>query len=279
MNQFEMKQLAYQSQLKSRALQVLLYLIDRANKEQTCFPAVPTIGRELHISISTVKRAMRELVETGYVKKESRFREGNRGQTSNLYTLFFTEDRAELQKENEETQQEEEPVNVREKQMEKEEKFENMEKCEREASAYADVTGGGGQNDTTLNSQFNQELKGEKEVFRKPKLFQVLGNTRPLCLIQAACHVCLFGAKKTGTHNGIFAVSEQNGIDAVLPAPKFARIPCVKEGMRVHGIADCFGGMHAISCRIGLLFQRALKNVQAVSKIRFLMSIAERSVV
>lgn len=58
MNQFEMKQLAYQSNLKNRALQVLLYLIDRANKEQTCFPAMPTIGRELHISISTVKRAM-----------------------------------------------------------------------------------------------------------------------------------------------------------------------------------------------------------------------------
>ena len=87
MNQFEMKQLAYQSNLKNRALQVLLYLIDRANKEQTCFPAMPTIGRELHISISTVKRAMRELVEAGYVKKESRFREGNRGQTSNLYSV------------------------------------------------------------------------------------------------------------------------------------------------------------------------------------------------
>ena len=80
MNQFEMKQLAYQSNLKNRALQVLLYLIDRTNKEQTCFPAVPTIGRELHISISTVKRAMRELVEAGYVKKESRFRENNGGQ-------------------------------------------------------------------------------------------------------------------------------------------------------------------------------------------------------
>ena len=89
MNQFEMKQRAYQSNLKSRALQVLLYLIDRANKEQICFPAVPTIGRELHISISTVKRAMRELVEAGYVTKESRFRESNGGQTSNLYTLYF----------------------------------------------------------------------------------------------------------------------------------------------------------------------------------------------
>ncbi len=91
MNQFEMRQKAYQSSLNSRALQVLLYLIDRADREQTCFPAVPTIGRELHISISTVKRAMKELVASGYVRKESRFREGNRGQTSNLYTLFFPE--------------------------------------------------------------------------------------------------------------------------------------------------------------------------------------------
>lgn len=91
MNQFEMKQRAYQSPLKSRALQILLYLIDRSDKEHTCFPAVPTIARQLHISVSTEKRAMRELVEEGYVKKESRFREGNRGQTSNLYFLFFPE--------------------------------------------------------------------------------------------------------------------------------------------------------------------------------------------
>ena len=98
MNQFEMKQRAYQSSLKSRALQVLLYLIDRANREQTCFPAVPTIGRELHISISTVKRAMKELVESGYVTKKSRFCDDNRGQTSNLYTLFFPEYEPEQEK-------------------------------------------------------------------------------------------------------------------------------------------------------------------------------------
>lgn len=65
MNQFEMRQLAYQSNLKNRALQVLLYLIDRANKEQICFSAVLTIGRKLHISISTVKRAMRDLWKPG----------------------------------------------------------------------------------------------------------------------------------------------------------------------------------------------------------------------
>ena len=38
MNQYEMKKLAYQSNLRNRALQVLLYLIDRANKEQTSMP-------------------------------------------------------------------------------------------------------------------------------------------------------------------------------------------------------------------------------------------------
>lgn len=91
MNQFEMRQKAYQSTLTARALQVLLYLIDRADKAQTCFPAVPTIGRELHISISTVKRAMKELISSGYVSRESRFREKNGGQTSNLYTLSFPE--------------------------------------------------------------------------------------------------------------------------------------------------------------------------------------------
>lgn len=243
MNQFEMKQLAYQSQLKSRALQVLLYLIDRANKEQTCFPAVPTIGRELHISISTVKRAMRELVQAGYVKKESRFREGNRGQTSNLYTLFFTEDRAELQKESEETQQEEQPVNASEEQMEKEDQFENTDKCEREASAYTDVTGGGGQNDTTLNPQFNQRLKGEKEVFRKSKLLQFLGKARLFCLNQTVCHMCLFDAKKAGVHNGIVTVSEPNGINAVIPVLNlFVRPSILKTLNRANRISLPSGG-------------------------------------
>jgi len=89
--QYEFKQRAYASNLKSRALSVLIYLIDRSNKELTCFPAIPTIARELHISVSTVKRALHELVAAGFVAKESRFREKNHGQTSNLYTLQFSD--------------------------------------------------------------------------------------------------------------------------------------------------------------------------------------------
>lgn len=90
MNRYEMKKIAYGSDLKNRALQVLLYLIDRSNKEGTCFPAIPTIARELHIGVSTVKRILGELIEAGFIVKESRFRE-NRGQSSNLYTIILIE--------------------------------------------------------------------------------------------------------------------------------------------------------------------------------------------
>lgn len=90
--QAELKQQAYASGLKSRALSVLIYLIDRSNADLTCFPAIPTMAEQLHISLSTVKRALKELVDAGFIKKDSRFRENNRGQTSNLYTLMFQEE-------------------------------------------------------------------------------------------------------------------------------------------------------------------------------------------
>lgn len=89
MMQAELKKQAYASSLKSRALSVLLYLIDRSNQDLTCFPAIPTMGAQLHISISTVKRALKELVADGYIQKEARSRANNRGQTSNLYTLIL----------------------------------------------------------------------------------------------------------------------------------------------------------------------------------------------
>ena len=93
--QAELKKRAYASDLKSRALSILIYLIDRSNKELTCFPAIPTMAEQLHISISPVKRALHELVDAGFIQKDSRFRESNRGQTSNLYTLVFREETPE----------------------------------------------------------------------------------------------------------------------------------------------------------------------------------------
>ncbi|MEG1524109.1 MAG: hypothetical protein RR297_00010 [Clostridia bacterium] len=63
-------------------------MIDRSSKDLTCFPAIPIMAEQLHISVSTAKRALHKLVEAGFIQKEARFRENNRGQSSNLYTHF-----------------------------------------------------------------------------------------------------------------------------------------------------------------------------------------------
>ena len=46
----------YQSDLPNRAIAVYLYLRGRANKEGFCWPAIPTMARELKMSESTVRR-------------------------------------------------------------------------------------------------------------------------------------------------------------------------------------------------------------------------------
>ena len=51
----------YQSELPSRAIAVYLYLRGRTNKEGFCWPAVPTMARELKMSESTVRRGVRDL--------------------------------------------------------------------------------------------------------------------------------------------------------------------------------------------------------------------------
>ena len=184
--QLELKKQAYESDLKSRSLSVLLYLIDRSNKDLKCFPAIPTMAKQLHISVSTVKRGLKELVEEGFVKKESRFREMNRGQTSNLYTLILFEKQGvkeDIEKEMkeqgevevkefsfEELKEEEQKQTVQEKKGKMEDE-QRRTKCisenqksrrkqdEQEGSKKCrilkQVDWGGGQFDTTLNYQYN----------------------------------------------------------------------------------------------------------------------------
>ena len=76
----------YQEDLSARAKLVYMYLKDRANKEGQCWPAIQTIGRDLGLSRSTVKRALKELEQATLLKKQGRKRE-NRGDTSNLYQI------------------------------------------------------------------------------------------------------------------------------------------------------------------------------------------------
>ncbi len=76
----------YSEDLPSRAKTLYMYLRDRTGKKGECWPAIKTIARDTSMSVSTVKRAMNDLVKHGLVTKERRTRP-NKGDTSNLYRL------------------------------------------------------------------------------------------------------------------------------------------------------------------------------------------------
>ena len=70
--------------LKDRA--DYIYLKDRADPSGSCWPGIKTIAADLGLSRSTVKRALNELVQMGYLTKSARYR-SNGSHTSNLYRL------------------------------------------------------------------------------------------------------------------------------------------------------------------------------------------------
>ena len=72
----------YDMDLSHRAVAVYIYLSDRADKQQECFPAIPTIAKELKLSESTVRRALRDLRKAKLIETEQRYRE--KGGTSTL---------------------------------------------------------------------------------------------------------------------------------------------------------------------------------------------------
>ena len=76
----------YASDLSHRAKSVYMYLKDRADSEDRCWPAIKTIALELGLSRSTVKRALDDLVRAGLLRKDPRWRE-NGSYTSNLYQI------------------------------------------------------------------------------------------------------------------------------------------------------------------------------------------------
>lgn len=76
----------YRSELPHRAVAVYIYLVDRANKEGECWPAIPTIGADLKLSQSTIRRALRDLRKAGLVTTEQRYRKKG-GKSSLLYKI------------------------------------------------------------------------------------------------------------------------------------------------------------------------------------------------
>lgn len=74
------------SDISYKAMAVYMYLKDRSDGQGKCWPGIRTIGADLKFSRSTVKRALKELTEKGYLVKAARYRP-NGSSTSNLYTL------------------------------------------------------------------------------------------------------------------------------------------------------------------------------------------------
>ena len=76
----------YRMDLPHRAISVYIYLADRANKEKTCWPSIPTISKDLKLSESTTRRALGDLRKAGLIQTEQRYRE-NGGNSTLLYSL------------------------------------------------------------------------------------------------------------------------------------------------------------------------------------------------
>ena len=79
-------QIIYTMDLPSRAVVVYCYLCERANKNGECFPAVKTIAADLHLSKSTVFRALADLEKAGLLTRKHRHRTSG-GLSSNLYRI------------------------------------------------------------------------------------------------------------------------------------------------------------------------------------------------
>mgnify|MGYP001089841443 FL=1 len=76
----------YKMDLQHRAVAVYIYLADRANQDGECWPAIPTIARELKLSQSTVRRALQDLRKAELLETEQRYR-ARGGKSSLLFHL------------------------------------------------------------------------------------------------------------------------------------------------------------------------------------------------
>ena len=76
----------YRTELPHRAVAVYIYLADRTNENNECWPAIPTIAANLKYSPSTVRRGIRDLKKAGLIETEQRYRKKG-GKSSLLFRL------------------------------------------------------------------------------------------------------------------------------------------------------------------------------------------------
>ncbi len=74
--------------LKGTIKSISVALANRANDHGVCWPSVKTISADTGFHISTVKRAIQSLKNSGHIKVDARSRKDG-SQTSNRYTLII----------------------------------------------------------------------------------------------------------------------------------------------------------------------------------------------
>lgn len=76
----------YRTELPHRAVAVYIYLADRTNESNECWPAISTMAADLKYSPSTVRRGIRDLKKAGLLETEQRYRKEG-GKSSLLFRL------------------------------------------------------------------------------------------------------------------------------------------------------------------------------------------------
>ncbi|WP_324825129.1 helix-turn-helix domain-containing protein [Sinanaerobacter sp. ZZT-01] len=84
---FAASPLIFTKAISSKAKLIYFYLCRCAGKEGTCFPAHKTTAMKCSLGFSTVRKAIKELIDCAIIAVKTQFRKDN-GQTSNLYTLI-----------------------------------------------------------------------------------------------------------------------------------------------------------------------------------------------
>ncbi len=74
--------------ISKHALIVCIVLCYHADKNAKCFPKLRKIAAEARCSRSTVQKAIDELIELGYITKQTRRKEGSKEYTSCIYTII-----------------------------------------------------------------------------------------------------------------------------------------------------------------------------------------------
>jgi DNA-binding MarR family transcriptional regulator len=76
---------ALKQPVKTTEKLLLLVIANYADEKGHAWPSVETLARDTGMSRTTVKRTMKKLEATGFIRRQKRIK--NQSQTSNLYAL------------------------------------------------------------------------------------------------------------------------------------------------------------------------------------------------